>query len=404
MNLSTVKKWPRLALLNLAIVALYGTLMRYKIAFDFPFFDQKNLRHAHSHFAFAGWISHVLYSGLALCIAPFVAEARQKKYRGLIILNLACAAGMLAAFTVQGYKAISILFSTASIFVAIAYACIFTRDAANFPKAHPAKPWALAGLLLNVLSSAGPFFLAYMLASKSIQHHYYLGSVYYYLHFQYSGWFFFGSMALAAARLPSVFLPLKKYFLLLLVSVFPTFFLSILWAALPMWLYVLTVAASLLQLAAWAGMLRQLWLSLKMSRPEYPRWVNFFFYAAALALTLKFTLQAISVIPSLSQLVFGIRPIVIAYLHLVLLGVYSLFLIGYLFAGGFIKATRRAAIAAFTFFAGVVLNELLLGVQGFTAFFYLPVPHINEALLATALILLGSAAGLFLSQRNSAAT
>lgn len=34
-------KWFRIALLNLAIVALYGTLMRYKIAFDFPFLSRK---------------------------------------------------------------------------------------------------------------------------------------------------------------------------------------------------------------------------------------------------------------------------------------------------------------------------------------------------------------------------
>jgi hypothetical protein len=34
--------------------------MRYKIGFEFPFFDQKHLQHSHSHFAFSGWISHTL--------------------------------------------------------------------------------------------------------------------------------------------------------------------------------------------------------------------------------------------------------------------------------------------------------------------------------------------------------
>ena len=54
------KFWLKFSLINLLIVALLGLLMRYKIGFEFPFFNQKNLQHSHSHFAFAGWISHTL--------------------------------------------------------------------------------------------------------------------------------------------------------------------------------------------------------------------------------------------------------------------------------------------------------------------------------------------------------
>lgn len=49
--------WVRLSLINLLLVALMGILMRYKIGFEFPLFNQKNIQHAHSHFAFTGWIS-----------------------------------------------------------------------------------------------------------------------------------------------------------------------------------------------------------------------------------------------------------------------------------------------------------------------------------------------------------
>lgn len=47
------KFWLRFSVINLLIVALLGTLMRYKIGFEFPFFNQKNIQHSHSHFAFA---------------------------------------------------------------------------------------------------------------------------------------------------------------------------------------------------------------------------------------------------------------------------------------------------------------------------------------------------------------
>ena len=54
------KVWMRVTIINLLIVALFGVLMRYKIGFEFPYFNQKNLQHAHSHFAFGGWISMML--------------------------------------------------------------------------------------------------------------------------------------------------------------------------------------------------------------------------------------------------------------------------------------------------------------------------------------------------------
>ena len=50
-----------ISIFNLTIVAFLGVLMRYKIGFEFPFFDQKNIQHAHSHFAFTGWITRTLF-------------------------------------------------------------------------------------------------------------------------------------------------------------------------------------------------------------------------------------------------------------------------------------------------------------------------------------------------------
>src|SRR5690606_4511818 len=132
--------------------------------------------------------------------------------------------------------------------------------------------------------------------------------------------------------------------------------------------------------------------------PTRPKWIRWFFYAAGLALTLKFILQAISVVPSLSQLVFGFRPIVIAYLHLVLLGVYSLFLLGFMFAQQIMRPSKAGKIAGFGFLLGVVLNEVFLGIQGVAAFAYTAVPFINELLLSAALLLMLSAACLAVAQ------
>ncbi len=387
--------WFKTGLLNLMIVALYGVAMRYKIAFDFPYLDQRNLLHAHSHFAFSAWISHFLYTGLLLILQAALPGKKLRIYNLLIAVNLLSAYGMLISFTMQGYKVASICFSTLSIIIAAIFAWNFIRDAPHLPR-QDARPWAVAGLLLNVMAAAGPFYLAYMVASKNIHHELYLGSVYYYLHFQYNGWFFFCSVAIALHLFPSLQF-LKKYFLPFVITVIPTFFLSILWAKLPVWLYTITVASTAVQLIAWLGIIQELY---RIGKQKSITWRAVFFYAAMIAITIKFILQTVSVIPSLSQLVFGFRPIVIAYLHLVLLGGYSLFIIAYLLKKKYIRPSSGARNAAFLFLSGVVLNELLLTVQGIGAFSYIAIPYINELLFVASVVLLMGAAWICLSPFN----
>jgi len=399
-----IRKWFILGLLSLVFVALYGSLMRYKIAFSFPLLDQKNILHAHSHFAFTGWISHILYAGLTLLMAPFISTKRATVYKRIIYLNLICSFGMLIAFTIKGYHIISMTFSALCIFAAIAYAFVFIKDARKLKEKRPAHIWAILGLVFNILSALGPLAIGYIIVTKNMDSHLYLAAVYYHLHFQYSGWFFFGGLALIVNMLPhQLVASLSKHFTMLACVVIPTFVLSILWTKPPLWLYIITVIAALVQLTTWILILIKGYKFLKKEEENilYPKWVNTFFYASALAVTIKFSLQAISVVPSLSHLVFGIRPIVIAYLHLVLLGVHSLFIIGYAFVKGFITPTAFAKRASFGFLVGVILNELFLAIQGVGAFTYTPIPYINQLLLVAALTLFISATSLLISQRKS---
>ena len=56
----SVRHWCRISLFNLLVLSLIGVTLRYKIAYYFPYIDQKHLLHGHSHFAFAGWVSMAL--------------------------------------------------------------------------------------------------------------------------------------------------------------------------------------------------------------------------------------------------------------------------------------------------------------------------------------------------------
>ena len=65
-----------------------GVVLRYKIAWSLPIVDQKYFLHAHSHFAFAGWVSQALMALLIAYISEKNAKINLKKYRLLLYPGL----------------------------------------------------------------------------------------------------------------------------------------------------------------------------------------------------------------------------------------------------------------------------------------------------------------------------
>lgn len=386
-----VKFWLKFSLLNLCIVALLGVLMRYKIGFEFPFFNQKNLQHSHSHFAFSGWVTHTLMTLMVYYLQTKIIGFSGNKYRKLIIYNLICSFGMLIFFILQGYGAISIVFSTASIFISYVFAYQFIKDLKLVGNDFLSKKWFKAALFFNAISSLGTFYLAYMMVSKNVVQDLYLSSIYYYLHFQYNGWFFFGCMGLVFG-----FLNLKKSehpffettFKIFTIACIPAYFLSTLWLNLPLWLYIMTVFAAIIQVFAWFKFLLILIKIRKNLLLNYARLLQYILVFISLALSLKLLLQLGSTVPFISQLAFGFRPIVIAYLHLILLAIITLFLLFYITANHLIFITRKLKIGILIFSIGVLLNEVVLAIQGVASFSYTVIPYVNEILFGIALILL----------------
>lgn len=373
----------RLSLLNLLIVATLGVLMRYKIGFEFPWFDQKNMQHAHSHFAFYGWITHSLFSLMTAYIEGRGSQ-QLSTYRRIIGVNLLCAYGMLFAFFAGGYNAVSITFSTLAILTSFWFSVVFFRDLRQYARGEQASNWFMAAMLFNVLSSLGTFTLAYMMASGNIPQHLYLASVYFYLHFQYNGWFFFSCMGLATVLLQSYSpnaMKGSRIFWMFALSCIPAYLLSALWMNLPLWLYLFVVIAAILQFIAWVLWLRQVAGLRALLRQQVHPLMHILMLVIAMALTIKFVLQLGSVIPYVSTLAFGFRPIVIAYLHLALLAVISAFLLVQLFNRGVIRQKRLAIAGLVLLASGIYLTEIVLAIQGVASFSYTLVPFTDVVLL-----------------------
>ncbi|MBN8859244.1 MAG: hypothetical protein J0H29_12705 [Sphingobacteriales bacterium] len=396
-----LKKWLQISFLNLAIVALLGVVMRYKILYPLPFVDQKKFLHAHSHFAFSGWVTLALMS-LLISKLGNDNNAIFRKYRPVLIANLLTAYGMLLSFPFEGYGLISIIFSTLSIFVSYWFAIQYRRDLNRLGEKKVSSLWFKAAVLFNVISSAGAFTLAGIMATRSTHTGIYLAAVYFFLHFQYNGWFFFACMGLLTHKLEQY--AVKKEQLLIIYRLFvyacvPAYMLSVLWVKLPVWLYMLVIVAVVLQLTGWIITVKHIRKLLQQKLLAVERFPRILLALCGLAFSIKLVLQSASVVPSLSHLAFGFRPIVIGYLHLVLLGVITLFIISYTIAAKLIHINIFLRAGVITATAVILLNEIFLMIQGVADISYLPIPAMNFFLLIAAVILFLGFLTIFCSQQ-----
>lgn len=390
MKLLDTGKWTKIALVNFLLVSFLGVIMRYKIGFEFPFFIQKNIQHAHSHFAFSGWVSLILMVLMFQVIRNSMNDKAIKKYERFFLVYLLVAYGSVVSFFIQGYGPVSITFSILSIVLSFVFAGKYFRSLQKVNDLK-AKKWFVAGLLFSILSTLGTFYLSYMMATKNVDQHAYLGSIYWYLHFQYNGWFFFACSGLFVNYLQKMnALPasINLIFWLFALSCFPGFGLSVLWLNLPIWLYGIICIAAIAQFYA----LIRFFVDFRKFKPfttlQWNGLVKFLLLFAAFSLFLKLLLQLGSTVPAIAKFAFGFRPIVIAYLHLVLLGFTSLFLIAYVYMNRVLHFGKWATRGILWLAIGVLLNELVLAAQGIGSLSYTLIPYANEMLFFIAVFIL----------------
>jgi hypothetical protein len=367
---SVLQRWLRISFFNFLLVALAGLLLRYKIAFPLPQVNQKYLLHGHSHFAFAGWISQALMILMIHVLDKHTHGFQPVRYQPILVANQLSALGMLLSFPVQGYGPVSIFFSTCTILVSWIFAWVYWLDLRRTKKAVKGKPWLIASLVFNLLSALGVFAIAFIMSSGRTAQPAYLAAVYFYLHFQYNGWFIFACTGIAISCFPGTNAASRtdRWVFLLWVLACPfTYFLSASWIKLPIVVQLLVPVAAIAQVAGWVLLLRK---KLVSRLEAFPAFVRRLLWIVAFAMSVKLLLQAASAIPSLNEMVFGYRSIVIAYLHLVMLGIVSLFIITAVLAeqGLILRSGLRKSITALT--AGIVLNEIILMLQGAAGLVY----------------------------------
>lgn len=385
-----VEKWLTIAIVNLSVLALLGIALRYKIAFSMPFLDQRNLLHGHSHFAFSGWVSTALMALLLYYLQKKKQENSGKKYKYILLANQVCSYGMLISFLIQGYAFFSILFSTLCIFVSYAFAIMYWKDLNRLKVKENSHLWFKAALFFNVISSFGPYSLAYIMSNHIINKNLYLSSVYYFLHFQYNGWFLFACFGIFVSKFYEITGSEKKLniiFWIFALSSIPLYFVSSLWLAIPVPLYFIVIISAAIQVVAWFWFVRIIGNYVTLLKSEISFYARWLMILAAISMSVKLILQLGSVYIPLNQLVFGFRPIVIGYLHLIFLAIISIFIIGYILSEKLFVPSKTITIGVGIFVAGIFINELLLMIHGGGALLGVSVPSTNVLLLVAAIIM-----------------
>lgn len=391
--------WLKFSVFNFLIVAFLGVIMRYKILYSLPFIDQKHLQEAHSHFAFYGWITNTIYVLILHYLSKVNKEIDVKKYEKLIIVNLCASFFMLGAFSYGGYFWASIAGSTTALLCSFLFFYFFVRDSKKIQ--DPMKIWFLAGLFFAVISSAGVFNLGYMMMSKTATQDFYLASEYYYLHFQYNGFFIFSCIGFLLFSMKQVGSVIsdgqnKLIFWLMFAGCVIGYGLSVLWMKMPVSIFVVIVLGTLGQTVGAVLLYRYVkknWTNLVLKWSPTHRLVLMY---AGFAFAVKIALQLGSNIPALNQFAFGFRNVVIAYLHLVLLMCIATFLINQILATNYFTVTNKLIMGVKSLLLGIFLNELILGLMGIFSISYISVPFANEMLLAASVLMLASIFWIFI--------
>ncbi|MBK0402395.1 hypothetical protein I5M27_05325 [Adhaeribacter sp. BT258] len=365
--------WLKIAFLNLLVVAMLGLFLRWQFVQPTEGVNFKNFLHAHSHVALLGW----LYSAFFIAFLPsYLPEnlSRKKSYRWLFYLAQASVLGMLICFPIQGYAMFSITFSTLHILFSYGFIYRFLKDCKQSDLVKNQHQFSFkfikAALFFLALSSLGPWAMGPIMATGNSFTQLYYNAIYFYLHFQYNGWFSFAALSLFFWLLEHYQITFNRqkatvFFRLLFWACLPAYLLSILWIKPDFWVYLIAGISALVQLIALA-------LFGRISLAFWPQlsdklgfWSRSLMLLAFTAFALKILLQAVSAIPYFADLIYNIRHFIIGYLHLVLIGFISLFLFSWFLQMGWISMKNRMAkIGLVVFLLAFLLTEALLFLQG----------------------------------------
>ena len=376
-----IKKYFAVALWFWATVAFYGFLLRWHAYTPLPFIKNYSYwLHAHSHAAFLGWL-HAAFS-LLIAYVLFPGRLQSKGFARYYAFMQLMVAAMLVSFPIEGYKAFSITFLSLFLLGTYIYAYyVFKRNekAAAYPVTTAFVKTAVVFMLISSLS---PWMLGPVMVFLGKNSIWYNLDVYFYLHFQYNGWFFLSLLALIIHLFERKGIAIpervwKKSLFWLFTGIFWGYITNTLWTEPPLYF---NAVALLSVVAEGAG----LWILFRYLKKhvhalDLSRWHRRWFQWVVFAIIFKVVLQFTASCPYYARLAYTIRDLVIGYLHWVMLALFSVALILLAELNG-IARFRKSSF--WIFFSGMLLMILWIWMRGWMIWQKIPVTDaVNQVLV-----------------------
>lgn len=361
------RRWLKIALFNFFVAACIGVLLRYAFVEEISWIKYRNLLHGHSHVAMLGW----LYLGLiALLIHQFLPKEQinVKAYSRLFWLTQLSVAGMLVSFPIQGYGAFSITFSTLHILCSYVFLFWFWRNLGE--SSFFSHLLVKAALVFMALSTLGVWMMGPIMAMNLRGSSLYYLAVQFYLHFQFNGWFLFAALALLFQNIESQSIFYSKrlanwFVTLLILATILTYALAIAWSQPELYVFVINSIGVFVQLLALVCFLGLVWKARNRFLAGYTKEQRLLIKIAFLSFAAKIIVQSSVVLPFVAKAAYTIRNYVIGFIHLILLGAISSFILAIAFKNKQLDNEKMLSrVGVYLLLSGFILSEFILFLQG----------------------------------------
>jgi hypothetical protein len=365
---NTEGHWIKVALLSFLIAALLGLSLRIGFITGFPdWIHYRYVLHAHSHVAMLGW----LYSAYFIVII-YLFKLRKNRYKNLFWLIQLSVLGMLIFFPIQGYGLWSILFTTIHLLTSYVFMWRVNKDLTkvNVEKDRYAILFLKTAFLFFFISTLGVWILGPLMNSEWKGTAVYYAAIQFFLHFQFNGWFIFGMLGLFLKFLSDADVTynsqnLKVSYWLLLVSCILTYALAVSWSTPDKLIFWTNSTGVIIQLIALFYLIKVIWEIYPKLTPNLKKWTNFAWTISFLGLFFKIGIQGFVAIPVLAKISYTIHNFVIGFIHLILLGIISFFVLGFFHQSKLFEINSNGKkIGILLIFTGIIGSELVLFGQG----------------------------------------
>ncbi len=259
------------------------------------------------------------------------------------------------------------------------------------PEYSISKSYWKAGAWMMVISGLGAIALGPIAVLGLKYTPWYNGSIYFYLHFQYNGWFSLALLGMVIAMMENEISDarqvLNRGLKFLIVAIILTYALSLLGFDLPGWVNLAGALGAFIQIIAFTMISVLLFNKRRLLFGNGSLTFDLLLKISFALLWVKLIVQQISSVPGIVDIAYRSRDLVIAYLHFFLLGVITVGLLSLPFKNSWLGLdNKRASWSLITCIFGFTITEIALVLRALAPSFR--IPYDNYVLVIGALFMM----------------